>query len=144
MNSKEEDIYNWAKEYLPGLLNMDYSIDDLEHLYYIGKDLLGKFKTGDYISYEWIDPSDKKTRTAVVIFQENKRGENGNVERSIEDDFIFKSILSDVDIFGIDEDSRIGVGYNFGYSKDMRIASDIEISTFLKKVKKYFSFRRNV
>ena len=142
MNSKEEDIYNWAKEYLPGLLNMDYSIDDLENLYYIGKDSLEKFKTGDYISYEWIDPSDKKTRTAVVIFQENKRSENGNVERSIEDDFIFKSILSDVDIFGIGGDSHIGVGYCFGYSKDMRIASDIEISTFLKKVKKYF--KRNV
>lgn len=94
------------------------------------------------ISYEWTSPSDKKTRTAVVIFQENKRSENGNVERSIEDDFIFKSILSDVDIFDIDGDSHIGVGYCFGYGKDMRIASDIEISTFLKKVKKYF--KRNV
>lgn len=142
MNSKEEDIYNWAKEYLPGLLDMDYNIDDLEHLYYIGKDLLGKFKTGDYISYEWTSSSDKMVRTAVVIFQENKRSKNGNVERSIEDDFIFESILSDVDIFDVDEDSHIGVGYNFAYSKDMRIASDIEISTFLKKVKKYF--KRNV
>lgn len=142
MNSKEEDIYNWAKEYLPGLLDMDYNIDDLEHLYYIGKDLLGKFKTGDYISYEWTSSSDKMVRTAVVIFQENKRSKNGNVERSIEDDFIFESILSDVDIFDIDEDSHIGIGYNFAYSKDMRIASDIEISTFLKKVKKYF--KRNV
>ena len=142
MNSKEGDIYNWAKEYLPGLLNMDYSIDDLENLYYIGKDSLEKFKTGDYISYEWASSYDKKTRTAVVIFQENKRCENGNVERSTENDFIFESILSDVDLFDVDEDSHIGVGYNFAYSKDMRIASDIEISTFLKKVKKYF--KRNV
>ena len=142
MNSKEEDIYNWAKEYLPGLLDMDYNIDDLEHLYYIGKDLLGKFKTGDYISYEWTRPSDKKTRTAVVIFQENKKCENGNVERSIENDFIFESILSDVDIFDVGGEHNIGIGYNFAYGNDMRHASDIEISTFLKKVKKYF--KRNV
>ena len=113
MNSKEEDIYNWAKEYLPGLLNMDYSIDDLENLYYIGKDSLEKFKTGDYISYEWASSYDKKTRTAVVIFQENKRCENGNVERSTENDFIFESILSDVDLFDVDGEHNIGIGYNF-------------------------------
>lgn len=142
MNSKEEDIYNWAKEYLPGLLDMDYDIDDLENLYHIGKDLLGKFKTGDYISYEWTSPSDKKTRTAVVIFQRSKRSKNGNVERSIENDFIFESILSDVDLFDIGGEHNIGIGYNFAYGNDMRIASDIEISIFLKKVKKYF--KRNV
>ena len=127
---------------MPGLLNMDYSIDDLENLYYIGKDSLEKFKTGDYISYEWAGSYDKKIRTAVVIFQENKRCENGNVERSIENDFIFESILSDVDLFDVGGEHNIGIGYNFAYGNDMRHASDIEISIFLKKVKKYF--RKNV
>lgn len=140
-NLKKEDIYDWVKNYLPSYLNTDYDIDALIELYQRGKDILGKFKIGDIVSYDWHYPSGPGCRiyTGVVIFNCYKRDESGDICISDDNHFIFNALISDTNIYDID-DGRVSIDTNFVCMDDMRLASDVEKKFFFEKIKKYINY----
>lgn len=139
-NLKKEDFYDWVKNYFPSYLkNPNYDLDTLIELYQRGKDILGKFKIGDIVSYDWqwqYSPPDDLTYTSVAIFNCYKRDESGDVCMSSNNHFIFNALISDTNIYDID-DNQLSINNNFVCLDDMRLASEDEKKFFFEKIKKY-------
>lgn len=145
-NLKKEDIYDWVKNYLPSYLkNPNYDLDTLIKLYQKGKDVLGKFKIGDYVAYDWRYPSlemdSNNYHTAVAIFECYNRNDLGDVcttipESPCDGEFIFKTLVLDSNIFDIDDMDSISTGSYVVYAGDMRLASEDEKKFFFEKIKK--------
>lgn len=141
MNSREEDIYNFLKEYHPETYRRgDYSIDKVTELYELAKKLhVEDFSEGDFLTYTYkYNDFDKDIYTAVVIFEKHKRNEEG--ESDLADHggtYLFKTFCYCLDIFN--EKSKVyrgGTAISIAYSSNLRYSTREEKIALLNKIKK--------
>lgn len=140
MNSKEEDIYKFLKEYHPETYRKgDYSVDKIDELYELSKSLhVGEFTIGDFLTYTYNYPEEDKTYTAVVIFDSHARNNRGESELSTLPDvnYLFTTFCYCLDVFN--EESKIYKGntsVKIAYSKNLRYSTLEEKIALLNKIK---------
>lgn len=142
MNSREEDIYNFLKEYHPETYRRgDYSVDKISELYELAKKLhVGKFSEGDFLTYTYkYNNLDDDIYTAVVIFEKHKRNETGesDLTEDLERTYLFKTFCYCLDIFN--EKSKVYRGdtaISIAYSSNLRYSTQEEKIALLNKIKK--------
>lgn len=142
MSSKEEDIYNFLKEYHPETYKRgDYSVDKISELYELAKKLhVGEFSEGDFLTYTYkYNSLDDNIYTAVVIFEKHKRNETGesDLTEDRERTYLFKTFCYCLDIFN--EKSKVyrgGTAISIAYSSNLRYSTQEEKIALLNKIKK--------
>jgi hypothetical protein len=145
MNSKEEDIYKFLKEFHPETNKKgDYSIDEISELYEIAKKThVGEFTTGDFLTYNYKLQYEDDIYTAVVIFEKHKRNEKGESDLSIDSDlnksYMFKTYCYCLNVFDVNEISKVELGnkaISIAYTSSLRYSNQEEKIALLNKIKK--------
>lgn len=137
MNSSVEDIYNWFKKYLPSkLIEEDFDIDELFKIYECGENkLVGRWKDGDIISYDWKRSTENTLHTAVLIFKSHIIDQ---YQKDITDnyDFFFFSYIGSFDLYS-EDNPNIMRGSKVVYQSDIREASLKEKLKFFDNLRRY-------
>ncbi len=143
MNFKEEDIYNFLKEYHPETNRKgNYSIDEISELYKIArKTHVGEFIAGDFLTYHYSYHNSDIVYTAVVIFNEHNRYENEEsvLTNDCNKTYTFKTFCYCLDVFDIDCVSTVSRGdtaISIAYSTDLRYSTQEEKIALLNKIKR--------